>query len=332
MTAAELATRHDTTVLAPVADYSPSVANLVEWADAARAAHTIAESLVKTSFVPKQFRDKPHEATAAILSGTEVGLSPMAALRSFDIIDGTAAARAATLRAIVQSRGHDIWLVESNEHRCIMEGQRAGSSRVQRSVWTIDRAQKLRLTGKDNWQKQPIAMLVARATSEIARMVASDAILGIPYSTEELRDGAADVLAVENNAAPATPRTARRRAKAEAPPMPEPDADTAHTVQTDTAGPDMPEPDVEPDTGRMDTTPGSVTRDQQRHMFALASDLGMDGEEQRDERLAYASEVIGRTLTSSNDLSVAEASQVIDRMIAWKDQNEPPEPAADGAP
>lgn len=299
---AELATRHDGAQLAPVPDYTPGVASLVEWADAARAAHAIAESLVKTSFVPKQFRDKPHEATAAILSGTEVGLSPMAALRSFDIIDGTAAARAATLRAVVQSRGHDIWVVESTESRCIMEGQRAGSSRVQRSVWTIDRAQKLGVTSKDNWRKQPTAMLVARATSEIARMVASDAILGIPYSVEELRDGVADVVTVENEAQ--VPRTARRRAvKAAPPPVPEPDLD---------------EP-AEDDRPR--------SEEQHRMLFALLGEHGLASEERRPQRLAWMSDVLGRDVPSSKTLTVAEASRLIDALDPQPDD----EPPLDGA-
>ncbi len=36
----------------------------------------------------------------------------------------------------------------------------------QTSVWTIERAQQMGLLGKDQWKKQPDAMLVARATSE----------------------------------------------------------------------------------------------------------------------------------------------------------------------
>jgi hypothetical protein len=299
---AELATRHDGAQLAPVPDYTPGVASLVEWADAARAAHAIAESLVKTSFVPKQFRDKPHEATAAILSGTEVGLSPMAALRSFDIIDGTAAARAATLRAVVQSRGHDIWVVESTEHRCVMEGQRAGSSRVQRSVWTIDRAQKLGVTNKDNWRKQPTAMLVARATSEIARMVASDAILGIPYSVEELRDGVADVVSVENEANEAqVPRTARRRAVKPAPPqIPEPSLDES----------------AEPEPLR--------SEEQHRMLFALLSDNQLARDEMRPQRLAWMSDVLGREVTTSKSLTVSEASRLIDALDPQPPSDEPP--------
>lgn len=169
-------------------DVHQAVAELATWAQSARAAHDVAVQLCQTSFVPQSFRDKPHEATAAILSGLEVGLSPMAALRSYDVISGTAAPRAATLRAILQSRGHRIWVHEATATRAIVRGSRAGESQIQESVWTMDRAKQLGLAGKDNWRKQPQAMLVARATAECARLVASDAILGIAYTVEELVD------------------------------------------------------------------------------------------------------------------------------------------------
>ncbi len=167
-----------------------AVARLSEWATSAQAAMAVAQELSRSSFVPESFRNKPGEATAAILAGLEVGLQPMAALRSFDVIQGQAAARAITLRAIVQSHGHEIELVESTATRCRMRGRRRGSDAWQDVTWTMDRARQLGLGNKPNWKNQPQAMLVARCTSEIARLIASDAILGIAYSSEEIADGA----------------------------------------------------------------------------------------------------------------------------------------------
>lgn len=158
---------------------------LVQWAYAAQEAHKIAQSLAKTSFVPRSLQNKPGDITAAILAGQELGLQPMAALRSMDIIQGTPALRAHAMRGLVQSRGHEIKLVESSEAMCVMAGRRKGED-WQEVVWTIDRAQKLQLTGKDQWKKQPQAMLVARATGEICRLVASDVLHAMPYASEEL--------------------------------------------------------------------------------------------------------------------------------------------------
>ena len=120
----DIATWTPTTVeAAPVFtdNQTRAIANLREWATSADAAYTVAERLVQSSFVPAQFKGKPIEATAAILSGLELGLSPMSSLKAFDVIQGVAAPRAITLRAIVQSYGHEIVLIESTATRCVMK-------------------------------------------------------------------------------------------------------------------------------------------------------------------------------------------------------------------
>ena len=194
-----------------------AITRLAEWAQSADAAYQVATRLSDSAFVPQQFRGKPVETTAAILAGLEVGLSPMQAIRSFDIIQGQAAPRAITLRALVQAHGHEMVLVESNASRCRMKGRRKGSTEWQTVTWTIERARDLKLDGKDNWKKQPAAMLVARATSELARLIASDAILGVGYSSEEVADGGnyeAEVAAVTTTpAAKSGTRKMSRRPK-----------------------------------------------------------------------------------------------------------------------
>jgi hypothetical protein len=167
---------------------SRDVQRLRDWADAATAAYRVAQSLCKTSFVPVHYRGKPEEATAAILAGNELDLSPIASLNAFYPIQGTSAPKAITLRAVVQARGHEITLVETTEQRCVMRGRRRGAQDWQQVTWTLQRATRLGLTQREQWKKQPQAMLVARATSEIARLIASDALMGIPYSYEELAD------------------------------------------------------------------------------------------------------------------------------------------------
>lgn len=172
-----------------VAVYEAPAANeLEQWARDLTTAYQAARQLVTTSFVPKTYAGKPEEAAAAIMTGQELGLSPLAALRSIDIIGGVPAMRAIALRALVQSAGHEIWTDESTATQAVVKGRRKGSDKVETSLWTIERARSLQLLGKDNWKKQPIAMLLARATSELVRLIAADVILGIPYSAEELLD------------------------------------------------------------------------------------------------------------------------------------------------
>jgi len=190
-----------------------AVSPLVLWAFEARQAAQIASSLARTSFVPASLRSKnpdpelarqeeSNNITAAILAGMELGLKPMATMRSIDIVYGTPALRAHTMRGLVQSRGHDVELLESTPVLCVMRGRRKGTEAWQQVEWTIGRAQTLGITTRDQWRKQPQTMLVARATGEICRLIASDVLYAMPYAAEEL-EGSPDLA---NGSAAGVPR------------------------------------------------------------------------------------------------------------------------------
>ncbi len=174
------------------APYIPQMSSaLLLWVEEARQAARVAESLSKTSFVPASLRGKAADITAAILAGQELGLQPMATLRSMDVIQGTPALRAHAMRGLVQSKGHKLWTVPgASAEKVVMRGQRREADgsygEVQESEWTIQRARELGLTTKDQWKKQPQTMLTARATGEICRLVASDVLHAMPYAAEEL--------------------------------------------------------------------------------------------------------------------------------------------------
>lgn len=228
----------------PVAATS-NLGNLGEWAIAASEAHRVATSLAQTMFIPASLRGKPAEITAAILTGAEMGLQPMAALRSLDVIQGTPAFRANTLRGLVQAHGHEIWVEETTDRRAVVKGKRRNSDRVETATWTIERAQQLGLTSKDGWKKQPGTMLVARATTDIARRIAADVILALPYSSEE----------VEDDNTPAAPTTKKRRRSTE----PDPAVDESPAIPADTTtgevAADWPVEDPELDFDSEEVTP-----------------------------------------------------------------------------
>ncbi|MEU0098190.1 hypothetical protein [Streptomyces sp. NPDC006267] len=179
----EIATRDEQNAVAIPA---PQPTNeLMEWVESARQANLVAQSLAKTSFAGA-YRGKPDEIVAAILTGQELGLQPMTSLKSIDVIQGQPALRAHAMRAIVQHQGHDIELVESTPTHCVMRGRRKGGENWQQVEWDIPRAQQLGLLTKDQWKKQPKTMLIARATGELCRLIASDALHGLPYAAEEV--------------------------------------------------------------------------------------------------------------------------------------------------
>jgi len=157
--------------------------------DLAPAAWQLANKVAGTDFVPKALRGKPDAVLACILTGSEVGISPMKSLSMIHIVDGRPAMAAELMRAIVLDAGHDIWIEEQSSTRVTIGGQRAGSSRETKVTWTMDDAKRANLSGKQNWRNYPRAMLLARATSELCRAVFPDVLAGISHTVEELTDG-----------------------------------------------------------------------------------------------------------------------------------------------
>ena len=50
-------------------------------------------------------------------------------------------------------------------------------------------AKKMGLDGKDNYKKQPLTMLQWRAISGVARLACPEALYGVAYTADEIRDG-----------------------------------------------------------------------------------------------------------------------------------------------
>ncbi len=231
----------------PLEEYDRPAESVIEqWARDLSQAYAVAARLVTTSFVPESYQGRPSEAAAAIMTGQELGLSPIASLRSIDIIQGVPAMRAVAMRALAQSRGHDLWVVEATATRCVVKGRRKGSNEVQESVWTTERARGLNLLGRTNWKNQPIAMLIARATSELARLIAADVFLGVPYSIEELEDMYAAPAAGED----AKPKRASSKVQRAPIGAGEPDIEPQAVPVAEQSGHVEPEPDPGEGSGR----------------------------------------------------------------------------------
>ncbi|TXJ78571.1 hypothetical protein E2C11_16320 [Streptomyces lavendulae] len=181
----DIATRDEQTAVAIPAANQPVESSLEKWAREASAISGIAGAIAQTSLAGA-YRGKRDEIVAVILAGHELGIQPMTSLKSIDVIQGQPALRAHAMRGLIQAKGHEIELVESDDTHCIMRGRRKGAETWQTVVWDIPRAQKLGLLGKDQWKKQPKTMLINRATGEICRLIAADALHGMPYAAEEL--------------------------------------------------------------------------------------------------------------------------------------------------
>ena len=199
-------------------DNLPAVRAGTSSIDLAPAAWQLANKVAGTDFAPKSLRGKPEAVLACILTGHEVGLSPMRSLALIHVVDGRPAMAAELMRALVLEAGHDIWIEEQTSTRVTIGGQRAGSSRETKVTWTMDDAKRANLSGKQNWRSYPRAMLLARATSELCRAVFPDVLSGISHTIEELSDGdevpEVDLGPVEAAPAPAPAKATARANRA----------------------------------------------------------------------------------------------------------------------
>lgn len=292
--------------------------------DVLNTAHKLATQIANTDFVPKAFRGKPEAVMAALLTGREIGLGPMTALQRIHVIEGKAGLDAQGMRAQVLAAGHDLWIIESTPDRCTVGGRRRGSDHEQQVTWTIQEARAAGLAGKGNWKGYPRQMLQARATAEMCRLIAPDAIGGLAYSAEELEDERPTTITRQRRTEPApteiadvvrittTPQAVAPAAPAwddsdvvDAELVTEPAAETPG-VRHDWDRPTSPPAAAETD------DPNAVTPNQIRKMSALFGGLRWD-DEAIDAFISSHSD--GRT-TSRKELTKTEASNAIEELAA----------------
>lgn len=124
----------------------------------------------------------PEAAVVMMLTGASLGLPPVTALRGIHVVQGRAVLSSDLLVAVVLRSGQcDLWRpVEVSAERCTLETRRRGHADPIRHTWTMEMARKASLMGKAGpWQQFPAAMLRARCSAELARMVYPDVLFGV---------------------------------------------------------------------------------------------------------------------------------------------------------
>lgn len=325
---------------------------LPDWVALLEPVARLAHGIASTDFVPSGVRGRPGAVAAAILYGHELGLGPMVSLAGIDIVDGRPQPSSEMMRSLILRRGHRLLVTEATGVKATVVGRRVDTGDSLTITWTLDMAEKAGLAGKDNWRKYPRAMLVARASADVARMLFPDVIGGLtlPDDADQVavaQDGG-DV-AAQQALAPAQPatRTRTRRpagAPADAPPaaadtadaLPPPVGGTAggaqeaggrsETATTKTAGEDPDQaPPAEPPLPLEEPTIEEVAaaaaemraRAAQPSGLAKGALMGVfrrRGFEDRAERLAVTSALVGRQVDSSADLTDEEVRLLLVRL------------------
>jgi len=222
MTTTEVATLGDSSLqlLPPARPASlEAKAMLLQHAEMMQTAYDLACKMVGTSMVPKRFFRKEEDATAAILYGAELGLTPIQSLQRVIAIHGMPSLEARTMVALLKPRGYKVRTVEQSDTSVTVVGRDLDGDEY-RSTWTIERAKragyvpipsgadslcrpdveddwvtvekfwdgkkKVSIVGNMKYITDPQAMLKAKAQAEVCREMAPDVLIGISYSAEEL--------------------------------------------------------------------------------------------------------------------------------------------------
>ncbi|MEU9888644.1 hypothetical protein [Sphaerisporangium sp. NPDC051011] len=314
-------------------------AEIDSWTEMVRPVGQLAADLAQTEFVPDSLRGRTAAVAAAILTGREMGVGPMVALRHIHVIKGKPGQSAELMRALVLAQGHQIRYAETTDTRCIVEGRRRGEEDWTRVMFTADQLKR----AKVDLGGYPEDKLVARATARLCRRIFADVVAGMPYTTEELEDvdGGPEVgVGVTSSAAPPTPRrrTAQRRAPSATPPAAaeggEPAAEgqasarSASPAEARTApraevpAPPLPgepgydeppaaDPAPAPSTEPQGVPPELASKPQLGKINSLYRDIGWND---RADKLRATCVLVDRELTSSSELTKAEASALIDTL------------------
>lgn len=145
-----------------------------------------ARALAESNLLPKQYFKQPANLLWAISYGQTLGVDPMTAVQSIHVINGRPTASADLIAGLVRRAGHKL-RITGDDRRAEAVIIRADDPEFEfRAVWTIERAQAAKLTGKDTWKQFPAAMLKARAITEVARAACSEILQGTIYTPEEL--------------------------------------------------------------------------------------------------------------------------------------------------
>lgn len=154
-------------------------------ADVLRLADTLSQA--RGGFIPSHFQNSAQVA-AVILAGRELGVGPMASLRSFYLVGGKLGMDASFVSGRMLAHGIALEWLRDDDECASVRLSRAGMPPYVSTFSRAD-AERAGLWGSATWRKYPRAMLRARAITAGARAYAADCFAGSVYTPDELRGG-----------------------------------------------------------------------------------------------------------------------------------------------
>ena len=290
------------------------------WTAVVRDVAILAQQICDTEFVPKTMQGNPGKVSAAILYGREIGLPPMNSLAAIHVINGKAGVSAEVMRSMVLQAGHDFEVVEMTSARVTVRVRRRGTQSWTDVSWTQEDAKRAGLLKNATYTAYPRQMLMARASTELCRVVFPDVIHGL-HSTEELEAMPADD--VDEPAALAEPAPARRTVQRKRKPAPA--AQPAPAQRDEAPVPEPPARQSMPLPTPADETPVEARPITEAQARAIVMQFDRLGITDRDIRL-WMTDMLsgawkdGQDVTSTNDLTYAQGKAVHDQLSGLRDR------------
>lgn len=146
-----------------------------------------ADVLVKSGFLPVSV-NTPEKALAIMQKGKELGIGPMEALSSINVIQGKPSVSPQLMLALARRTGQlENLKMVSDDKGATVSVTRRGQSPY-KTTYGVKEATDLGLIGKDNYKKQFGTMCQWRALAANLRITFPDAISGL-YLVEEMTGG-----------------------------------------------------------------------------------------------------------------------------------------------
>lgn len=255
---------------------------------------TYAETVAPAGLLPAAYRDKPADIMIAIGLGQSMGLTPAEALYRIDVINGKPTASAELIAANVRKAGHTLRLhVDEQNTTATCTIIRADDPDFEHTV-TRDEAwaKRMGLASKDNYKKQPATMLGWRAVTACARIACPEALYGVAHTADEMLE----------HRPPAPAQTGLAAAL------------QAEQVPNEAPAPQQPSEPAETNVEPLLDTKSRLARD----LYSAISDAGIT----KDRVPDLFTEVTGRDVTHSEQLTEAEAHMILDYLPAQEPAHE----------
>lgn len=301
-----------------MAEAELEVRNSLPTAADMNAAVEYAERLAFSGLLPDAYRRQPANVLWAIEYGRMIGLSAMAAITGVNMIKGKPTASAALISGLVRQAGHRLRVgFDADTLTGWAEIVRSDDPDFTfRSVWDLRRAVEAELCevkdgrpfavdSKGNtlpWKKFYPSMVKARAITEVTRDGAEEVLFGLHFTPQEL--GGVDVdedgepVYTTAQVADAVVRKAEREMVEAAPRNPiDPDFELAPMPGTASA---------------MPATDPQLTK----LVILVKEKRGIEGNDpvNRRLRLEVLGDLLRRKLSTGRDLTLREASDLIERL------------------